>query len=183
MRSFIAIEFPKEVKDYLYGLQNKFKKDLKKYNVKINWIAKKNLHLTLKFLGDIEENVLDKIKERLDNIEFSSFELNIDGIGFFPGGDYLRVIFIGLKPEDKVKELQQEIDQELLDISSKDQEFHAHVTLGRIKSVNDREKLKNVVYTDIEKIKFNVDKFVLMRSQLSRDGPKYFLLKAFKAKK
>ena len=138
--------------------------------------------MTLKFLGEINEKKLEEIKERLRKLDFKPFELNIEGIGFFPSEEHLKIIFVSLNPEDKIIKLQREIDEELLDISSKDQEFHAHVTLGRIKSVQDREKLKKAVLTDLENIKFKVKKFVLMRSQLSKDGPKYFLLETFEGK-
>ena len=182
MRAFVAIELPGEVKDYLYDLQNRFKKELRNDIIKISWVAKKNLHLTIKFLGEINEKKLEEIKERLIKIDFKPFELNIEEIGFFPSEEYLRVLFVSLHPEEKVVKLQRMIDEELLDISSKDQEFHAHVTLGRMKSVRDRERLKEVVLIDMEKIKFRVIEFVLMKSQLSRDGPKYFLLESFKGK-
>ena len=182
MRTFIAIELSDEVKDYLYDLQNKFKKELKKDSVKISWVAKKNIHLTLKFLGEVNDKKLEEIKEKLRKIYFKPFELNIEEIGFFPSEEYLRILFVSLHPEEKVVKLQRMIDEELLDISSKDQEFHAHVTLGRIKSVRDRERLKNAVCISLEHIKFKVNEFVLMKSQLSRDGPKYFLLESFEGK-
>ena len=72
MRLFIAIEPSKEVKDYIYNLESKLKSELP---ATISWVAKKNLHLTLKFLGEIKEDKLGDLKKVLKGIQFPKFEL------------------------------------------------------------------------------------------------------------
>lgn len=178
MRAFIAVEMSKEIRDYLYGLQLRLRKELK--DCKIHWVAKRNLHLTMKFLGEIDEEQLEEIKKRLEKIEIVEFEVKLDTVGFFPNEDYLRVIFVGLEPEDKIINLQQKIDMELLDLFSREQEFHGHVTLGRVKFVKDKRKMKEVLREKIERISMHVDGFQLMKSELGKDGPRYFLLKGYK---
>jgi len=180
MRAFIAIEMSKEIKDYLYGLQKKFQAQLRKENIKINWIAKKNLHLTLKFLGEVNEETIDIVRKRLKMIEFNELGLELDNLGFFPGEDYIRVVYAGLQPEEKVIELQQRIDMELLDIFTKEQDFHGHVTIARVKFVKDKIKLRELMKEKIEKKKMTIKNFQLMKSELSKDGPRYFVLEKFK---
>ena len=118
MRLFIGIFLPYEILDYLYELQNKLKKNLPG---KISCVAKKNLHVTMRFIGETSENNLVLIKEKLNKIKFKSFRAKLDKIGVFPNENYIRVIWVGLKPAGKVIGLQQKIDSELLELFSKDQ--------------------------------------------------------------
>lgn len=179
MRIFISINLPKEIKDYLYELQNKLRKEL---DAKINWVAKSRFHLTLKFFGEIKETQLLQIKEKLNKIKFKSFEVKLEDMGVFPNEDYIKVIWVGLKPAVKVIELAQKIDSELLDSFSKEQEFSAHLTLGRVKFIKDKEKFKKNLKLEIEKKSFEIKEFSLMKSELSKDGPKYEVLEKYSLK-
>ena len=176
MRTFIAIFLPKEILDYLYEIENKLKKELPG---KINWVAKKNLHFTLKFLGNIDEKNINSIKERLKRIRFSSFKINLDKIGVFPNEEFIRVIWIGLKSKELL-DLQKLIDYELLDLFSKDQNFVSHLTLGRVKNIQDKDKFKKNLYINIEDKEFEVNEFCLVKSELHKEGPSYEILERFK---
>ncbi|MEK6841104.1 MAG: RNA 2',3'-cyclic phosphodiesterase [Nanoarchaeota archaeon] len=176
MRTFIAIFLPKEILDYLYEIENKLKKELPG---KINWVAKKNLHFTLKFLGNIDEKNINSIKERLKRIRFSSFKINLDKIGVFPNEEFIRVIWIGLKSKELL-DLQKLIDYELLDLFSKDQNFVTHLTLGRVKNIQDKDKFKKNLYINIEDKEFEVNEFCLVKSELHKEGPSYEILERFK---
>ena len=170
MRLFVAINLPSNVKDYLYDLCKKINSN----NIKVNWTHKKNLHLTMKFIGEVGDSKLNEIKDRLSHIEYEKFSLNLDTIGFFPNNNFIRIIWIGVNPEEKVIELQKKIDSGLLDLISKDQRFDAHLTIGRIKNIKNREEfIKKIKDTKLEKIQFNVNEFKLMKSTLSKDGPTY----------
>ena len=79
MRLFLAIELPDEVKDYLFSIKDNFKDW-----ARVNWIGKKNLHLTLKFLGNVDEKLINKIIEKLREVKFSKFDLELDNLGVFP---------------------------------------------------------------------------------------------------
>jgi len=176
MRTFIAIFLPKEILDYLYEIENKLKKELPG---KINWVAKKNLHFTLKFLGNIDEKNINSIKERLKRIRFSSFKINLDKIGVFPNEEFIRVIWIGLKSKELL-DLQKLIDYELLDLFSKDQNFVTHLTLGRVKNIQDKDKFKKNLQIEIEDKEFEVNEFCLVKSELHKEGPSYEILERFK---
>src|SRR3989344_4638038 len=144
MRCFFAIQLNDEVKDYLYNLMNQLKKDLKKHNLKIRFVPKKNLHITLMFLGEIKEGKLEEIKKIVREIKFNSFKFNIYKLGVFPNEETVRVLYIGIKPEVDVLKLQK---------------------------------------IDTKEIKQEVNSFVLYKSELHKDGAKYFLIEEFKAKK
>ncbi len=179
MRLFIGIFLPEEIKNYLYELENKLKKLL---HGKINWIAKKNIHFTLKFIGDINETKLNGIKEKLNKIKFDSFEVELDKIGVFPDENNPRIIWAGLNPKEKLIELQKKVDSELLDLFSKDQDFKVHITLGRIKLIKNKEEFKTNMKIEIERKKFEINEFCLVKSKLSKDGPKYEILERFNPK-
>ena len=176
MRLFIGIFLPKDVLDYLYGFQNKLKKELP---AKINWVAKKNLHFTLKFLGQVDEKNINSIKERLNRIKFSLFKIKLDKIGVFPDESFIRVIWIGLKSKELL-DLQKLIDYELLDLFPKEQNFITHLTLGRVKNIEDKEKFKKELNVDIEEKEFEINEFCLVKSELHKEGPKYEVLETFK---
>ncbi|HLC62708.1 MAG TPA: RNA 2',3'-cyclic phosphodiesterase [Candidatus Nanoarchaeia archaeon] len=175
MRAFIAVELSKEIKDYLHGLQEDFKNRLKKEknNVKLSWVAKKNLHLTLKFLGNVDEKKIEEVKKRLTKIEIESFEVYLDKIGFFPNDDDVKVIYIGLQPESKIIKLQQRIDMELLELFNKEQGFHGHVTIARVKMIKDGRIVNELLNEKVERKKMILEGFQLMKSDLKKDGPSY----------
>ena len=176
MRLFIGIFLPEEVLDYLYELQNKLKKELP---AKINWVSKSRIHFTLKFLGSLDEKNINAIKERLNRIHFNSFKLKLDKIGAFPDMEFIRVIWIGLKPVQELNRVQQWIDMELLDLFPKDQDFNVHLTLGRVKNIQDKEKFKKNLKIEIENKEFEVNEFCLVKSELHKEGPSYEILERF----
>lgn len=177
MRLFIAIDLPKDVKTKLYNTQKSIGGNL----AKIHWVAPKNMHLTMKFLGDVEDNKVNEVIDRLSLIEYKKFNLTLGGIGFFPNNDFIKVIWIGVSPEEKVIELQKKIDSSLLDIFSKDQRFDAHLTIGRVKNIKNKDEFAKKIGTiKLEKIKFDVEEFKLMKSTLTKDGPIYEEINSFK---
>ena len=172
MRIFIAIDCPKEVKDYLFKLQKEIHFE-KKFN-KIKWVAKKNLHLTLRFLGDISEQDLEKTINNLKNLKEKSFEAKLQGTGLFPHEDFPRVVWLGLTPKNKITKFQQKIDEATLGIGKSEQEFSAHITLGRVKQLRKKEEyIKQLKETEIKPLSFPINKITVFQSILTKDGPKY----------
>jgi len=174
MRLFVAVELPKEIKDTLY----EFQKDLKPF-VKANFIHKKNLHLTLKFFGEIKDEMVKEIQERLSKVRFSKFNLSLDEIGFFPNEKFINIIWIGLEPGNKIIKLQTLVDEETLGYGKQESKFKAHLTLARVKSIKDKKGLINIVREKKLKGNLLVESFHLMKSELSKDGPKYSVLKTY----
>ncbi len=178
MRAFIGIDLPKEVKDYLYDLE----KELNKLPIKCKFVAKKNLHITIKFMKDLKENELNNIKEKLKEIKYPEFKVSLRSLDFFPKRNNAKVIWISLENENKLIELQQKIDSELLNLyNSNKQEFKSHITLGRIKLIKNKEKFNKLINNiKIKDIKFKIDSFQLFESTLTKDGPLYKMIKKYK---
>jgi 2'-5' RNA ligase len=178
MRVFIGIDIPQKIKDDLFRIQNIISGNL----AKINWVAKKNLHITLKFIGDIDEIKLKEIKEKLKEIKFNSFDLELDKLGFYLFKGTPRIIRLSFLDGDKLIELQRKIDEELLGICDGDQKFSPHLTLGRVKMIKKKKEFKDKINEfEFTKEKFNVDNFQLVESKLTKNGPKYKIIEEFKA--
>src|SRR4030042_587909 len=161
MRTFIAIDIPEAVKEYILEIQN----SLPEFRGKKT--EKENLHLTLKFLGEVNKEEIKKIKERLGEIKIKQFEAEIKDIGLFSE----RIIWLGIKNCD---ELQKEVDEKLSGLSEKEERFMGHLTIARIKSAGDKKKfLEKIREIKIPEIKFLVKSFCLKKSKLSRNGPVY----------
>ena len=120
----------------------------------------KSFHLTLKFLGEVRPDDTDKIKDILKNIKFEKFVVSLDSIGVFPTENYIRVVWVGLKPEDKVLDLQKNIDESFRELFKKEKDFKAHITLARVKFPEDKksfiEQLRGI---EVESKKIEIKDF------------------------
>lgn len=175
MRVFIAIDLD-ELKDYFIELQEQLPKEKAKLTLT------KTYHLTLKFLGEVPEENIEKIKKILKKIKFDKFEINLDNVGVFPNENYIRVIWVGLNPKEKIIELQKNIENALKEFNfKKDFGFHPHITLARVKFVKNKVSFIN----SLKKIKIGKDKkiefknFKLIKSTLTPKGPVYEDLEIF----
>jgi len=142
----------------------------------------KDFHYTLKFLGDVSEDKVNLIDEKLSSINFKKFDCSFDDVGFFPNEDYVKVIWVGLEPSGKFIDLHEKIDESLKDLFEKDNRFKSHVTLGRVRFIANKEEFKNKLnYLKSKKIdeKFNVSKFYLINSVLQEEGHVYHVLKEY----
>ena len=104
----------------------------------------------------------------------------LDKIGVFPNESYIRVIWIGLNPENEILELQKNIDENLKTLFKKEKDFKPHLTLARVKYIENKEdfinKLKNI---NIENKKIEINNFKLIKSTLTPNGPVYEELEVF----
>ncbi len=166
MRLFIAIDF-NELWDYFTELQKQLPN-----NARLSLV--KSFHLTLKFLGEVQPDKVDEIVRILKMIKLGPFSVHLDSIGIFPTENYIRVVWIGLKPEDKILELQKQIDESLKKLFKKEKDFQPHITLCRVKYPKDKklfvEKVKNI---KVENKKLEINDFRLVKSTLSPKGPIY----------
>jgi RNA 2',3'-cyclic 3'-phosphodiesterase len=182
MRCFVSIEIPESLKGEIVHV---FEKLETSGLVSGNFVKKENLHLISKFLGELSEAQIKKVSEKLREINFSSFNVYTDKIGFFPSEDYVRVIWLGLESE-RLFELNRLIDDKLseIGISKDEREFSSHITVARIKSVRNKGLfLKKLKQLKIKKQDLEVDKISLIKSELYRSGPVYKILEEFDLKK
>jgi len=173
LRCFIAIEMPHEVKSSLGMLQE----ELKKYAIDVKWVEPNNIHLTLKFLGNVDEKDVSRIIDVMEAVckKYQPFNLEIKGISMFPNTKSPRVLWAGVEGSTILKRLQMDIETGLVKIGFKqeDREFTAHLTLGRFRSygVNLSEIIKS--HKDDNFGIINIKSISLMRSELRPSGPRY----------
>jgi len=183
MRCFIAIELPENVKSALSDIEGK----LKKINADIRWVKPDNIHLTLKFLGNVEEETVGKIAKLMEKIcsRYNSFYLEIKGVGMFPDKKYPRVLWIGVMDNNILETLQKDIEDSMATIGfEKEKRFNAHLTLGRFRSSKGKDALLDAI-KELESNNYgtiNVKSISLMKSDLHPEGARYtkiaeFLLK------
>lgn len=175
MRLFIAFGISKEAIEGLKKVQAKL------VNSKLTLV--KEFHLTLKFLGDIKEDKVDEIKERLGRVKFEGFEACTNSLGVFPSIESIKVIWAGLEPKDKIDVLQKKIEDSLKGMFAVDDKFHAHVTIARVKFIENKRQFKDSLDNiKLDKVKFRVDSFKLIKSTLLPAGPVYEVLEEYKAR-
>ncbi len=184
MRAFIAIELPQEIKDTLGRLQAK----LKTAEADVKWVEPKNIHLTLKFLGEIDEQTTEKIKSFLEKIPNAQkqFKINLSSPGAFPSPASPRVIWVGIKQGNaEIKGIAIFLEKQSAEIGlpPENKEFSAHITIGRVRSGKNRGELSKILsdlsQNSLEDQQFTADKITLFKSTLSSNGPIYETVKEF----
>lgn len=182
MRTFVAIEIESGIKDKIAKLVE----ELAKRNVKVGWVKKESIHLTLKFLGEIEEKRLKEISNRLKEISsrMSPFKIRIEGAGWFPeGSSKPRVLWVGVKYPKDLKNLWEEIEKEMERIGFKPEgrEFSPHITIGRVKERGGIGDVMEILkkYTSNFFGEMEVRRIVLFQSILKPDGAEYKPLESF----
>jgi 2'-5' RNA ligase len=175
MRCFIAIDINEKVKTAILELQRIFKG----CNADIRWIKPENIHLTLKFLGNVEEDMLDKIRTKLEDIclRYKGFGLEAKGIGLFPDKRRPRVIWVDVNGNGNLRGLQSDIEGAMATMGFKKEEraFTPHLTIGRFRSRTGIDALydKMQLYRDESFGVIDVRSVLLMESRLRPAGAEY----------
>jgi len=183
MRAFIAIELPSNIKNAISKMQDKLKTSLPE----VSWIAPVNLHLTLKFLGEISCEQLGNINQIIAETvkTITGFKIKLESLGVFPNEAFARIIWIGTDQAPRsLEQIVAQLETKLakLGIPKEDRPFRAHITIGRIKhrlNPCDLEKVINQVKNDTlyENLEFNTRRITLFQSTLGKEGPAYTVLK------
>jgi len=179
-RGFIAID----VKPFSKIID--FENEIKKTGCNIKLVEPENIHITLKFLGDTQETIINDIEKILkaSTVEIKPFEIKLKGTGVFPNQNYIKVIWIGLKNTDPITKIVKNIDTPLSEIGfqREKREFSPHLTIARVKTAKNKESLIRVIenFDNIEFGDINVDTIKLKKSELTSKGPIYSTLKEIK---
>lgn len=177
VRVFIALELPREAVSEIARIQKLIKKQ-SLLNGKFT--ESENLHLTLKFLGEVDDNKIEEIKKRLSEIKFSEFFVEVGEIGVF-SPSFIKIIWIKLNGKG-IWDLQKQIDEKLSDLFDNEKRFMGHITIARVKSIGDKKGLLDYLKSiKPSKIKFKVEKFFLKKSELKPEGPEYADLGEYRA--
>jgi 2'-5' RNA ligase len=180
IRSFIAIELTAEVRSVLDNVQQ----GLKTLGLKAKWVRPASIHLTLKFLGNIEPATIEDIGKAMAEAagDCAPFTLTVGGIGFFPGIKRARVVWAGLGgATGALLNLQRNLADRLetLGIAQEKRPFKAHLTLGRLRQTVNPHILGRAMaeYADLGNLEFSADRIILFRSDLKPTGAVYSHLK------
>lgn len=182
MRCFIAIDLPEELKrqiELVINLIAPLSKDIK-------WVPSENIHLTVKFLGEVKEDRLPEIEQRLRDIcrIHAPFSISVRGTGAFPNEKSPNVIWIGVNKSDRLKSLYLDIDNSLSEAGfEKESRKHSpHLTIGRVKSRKDILQVMNSLHEFRSKLFGNADvvEVHLMKSILRPSGSEYSKVRSFR---
>ncbi len=171
MRLFVAVDIDE-------GFRQKFIPLLKLLSSfkGVKPVEPENLHITLKFLGEVDQLKAERIKEELKKIEFSPFQIRFSGIGFFPNSRYMRVIWVGAE-SDGIYRLADEVEKRMKKLGfRKDKDFKAHLTVGRVKRIDQSQKsrlLRELEEYSRDYGSMTVKNFRLKKSTLTPKGPVY----------
>jgi 2'-5' RNA ligase len=175
IRTFIAVKIPDDIKREA----DKLIVSLKSFGPDVRWVRAANLHFTLRFLGDIEQDDVEKLSEAIKkNIAgIKSFPLKLSGLGCFPNMRRPRVVWVGGDGDmDTFKSLAVQVEAACLEtgFGKADKPFSAHLTIGRIKIPRGIDQLiRKLESTQFESEEFAVDRVIIYKSDLSPRGPTY----------
>ena len=176
IRLFLAFEITPDSKRYIETISQ----ELKKSNLPVRWIKSDNIHLTLVFLGNVEENLIEDIKEKVNEVVkgVKSFKVSFNGTGVFPNLTRPRVVWLGLDGDiARLSNLRDNLQSTLktLGFIPERRSFKPHLTLGRFKGRAGRTSgLKNILerYNTKSDV-YCLKDFILFKSNLGPDGAKY----------
>jgi len=160
-----------------------FEKEIKKTGADVKLVEPQNIHITLKFLGDIEETFIDEIEQIIKDAikEIKPFTMKLNGTGVFPNNNYVKVIWIGIKEAQIIETIVKTIDENLSKLGFKKEKrsFSPHLTIGRVKTAKNKQRLLETIekYANIEFSIQDVKSIKLMKSDLTSAGPIYTTLK------
>ena len=173
MRTFIAID----VNDEVRRVSEEIVEKLMRRGFRANWVKPENVHLTLFFLGEMEEEKVEEMARHLcDRVRgFPSFSFTIKGLNFFKKGRMPRVIWLSVEKNPALSKLYEELKAELLKhsfLKDVEERFVPHITIARVKQTPEMwEKLISDI--SVESIVVPVSTFTIYSSTLTPEGPIY----------
>lgn len=181
-RTFIGIKI--NPGDEFLNAYTKLRNELE--NEKIKWVDSDNFHLTLFFLGDTDEKQIENVTLKLSNIidNFNQFTIDLKGLGVFKNFSRPRVLWGGIYDYETMVRLKKAIDNEMVQLGFEpdNREFKPHLTIGRIKFIRNKDRLKKLVLENEDKFfdKLRVDEVTYYESVLHPQGPEYIPIEKYK---
>ncbi len=176
MRTFIAVELTEDVRRALRDVQAR----LRTGGADVKWVEEENLHLTVKFLGEVQDERLPDViaATRLAVASLTTFSVSIGGIGAFPSMTRPRVVWVGLQSgSEPFKTLMERVETAMDDIGfpREGRALHPHVTLGRVRDPRRLKRLPELLKAESPEMlgTVTVERLTLIASALSPKGPRY----------
>jgi RNA 2',3'-cyclic 3'-phosphodiesterase len=164
-RLFAAIDLPEQLKEEVAALGRNL--------TGARWVPMDQLHLTLRFMGDADENLFQDIRRTLGEVRGAPFQLTLTGKGHFPPGREPRVLWVGMEKNRALDKLQERVERAVIavGIPAETRRFSSHITLARLRNGSPAEvsewERRQVAFSDPV---FAVEEFHLYSSILTRDG-------------
>jgi len=179
MRLFVGINLPKKQRAQIHRAA----KTLRAEELPVQWIDPDNFHVTLKFLGDVRQEQVDRVDAALEKVAAATraFSTDVSGFGAFPTVRRPNVIWVGVGATPELRCLKQDIEWALgaVGFEAETRSFHPHVTLGRADSKGGAGAFRGFDSV-VSELDFALDLKIrtidLMRSHLSNDGARYSVL-------
>ncbi len=181
IRLFVALKFPNDIVDKIIEFRN----DAAGNNQNLKWEIKEKLHLTLNFIGDVQEDKVDKIADSLSFIkDINSIEMNLTKFGFFFRDNHPKILWLGLSSNDNLITLADKIESKLetFGIKKEKRKFKPHLTLLRIKNKIDKNFINSFENFNLPYLKFYSNEITLFKSELLPDTSRYTEIKNYKLK-
>ena len=167
IRLFTALEIPGEIAGRLTRLQRGIEG--------ARWIEPSDFHITLRFIGDVPEDIANDVDEALQEIGFDPFEIEIEGVGEF-GGKKPHALWAGVRPSEPLTRLQARHESAMRRVGLKPEtrNFTPHVTLARLKGIEPPEVYRFIEANNLFATpRFEVSRFVLFSARTSTGGGPY----------
>jgi len=181
IRSFVAFDIDSET---VLKRMAEAQSLLVKTGADLKLVEPKNIHITLRFLGNITSGMADQIHESMKAVQFAPFDVEIRGVGAFPNASYARVVWAGIaKGADQLQSIFNQLEPRLLGLgfAPDPRGFSPHLTIARVKSGRNKVELSRFIDKS-EGFKFGVVRAACLRlkkSDLTPKGPIYSTLKEF----
>ncbi len=180
IRSFLAIDLAEDLKPEIADVQKEFKKT----GANIKYVPSQNMHFTLKFFGNIDEDMVEEISEAVEKVirNYSAFDLSIGGCGSFPNQNTIKVLWIGIDRNSQIADLQKDLDREFKKLGfKKERNYISHLTIGRPRNGKNKNQIKDTINSlkDLKIGTMTVSKISLKKSTLTPQGPIYEDIKVF----
>ena len=182
IRLFVALKIPEKIKEKVFNHCYVAAENSSGFK----WEAKEKVHLTLKFIGDIKEEILPLIIDELEFvIKYSSFACTISKFGFFFRDNKAKILWCNLDTDDSIISLVEELNNRLqkFDIEIERRKFKGHLTLLRIKNRVTENFIKGFKEYLFNPIDFKADEIELIQSVLKPTGSEYKVLKIYELKR
>jgi 2'-5' RNA ligase len=160
-----------------------FEKEITKTGANVKLVEPENIHITVKFLGDTDENYIDVIEQSIKEsvLSIKPFPITLEGTGVFPNHNYIKVIWIGIIDNGNIETIARAIDEKLkpLGFKKENRRFSPHLTVGRVKTARNKDQLLKVIgnYNAVEFTIQNIQSITLKKSELTPNGPIYTTLR------
>ena len=179
MRLFVALDIPGEIR----GQMAEYEEHVRQYAPEARWARVEGLHVTLKFLGEVNESRLPEIKAVLNVVKDPPFEVAFHGIGFFPNARSARVFWIGVQASDALPQLARAIDEKLekQGFTREQRPYSPHLTLARAGAPGSLRGLAPLLEHEAAPQfgTMTAHEFFLFQSHLGKGGSKYTKLERF----